>query len=59
MNYVESLDFFGVPVKEIPCIKGTGAPNTATVGAVGLFYMDTNTGEVYKCMEVSGGVYTW
>lgn len=48
MNYVESLNLFGVEAKEIPCIKGKGAPITATEGAVGCLYMDTNTGKLYK-----------
>lgn len=59
MNYVEHLNLFGVDAKEIPCITGEGAPTTATEGAVGCFYMDTLTGEVYKCTAVDGGVYTW
>ena len=59
MNYVEHLDLFGVPVKEIPCIKGSGAPTSATVGAVGLLYMDETTGDIYKCVAVADDVYTW
>lgn len=61
MNYVDSFNLFGVEVKEIPCIKGSGAPTSSTEGAVGLFYMDTasNTKEVYKCVATSNGVYTW
>lgn len=58
MNYVDSLDMLGIDVKEIPCIKGQGAPSTA-MGAVGLFYMDTTSGAVYKCVAESGGVFTW
>lgn len=59
MNFVDSLNLFGVEAKEIPCIKGKGEPSTATVGAVGLFYMDTDTGKVYKCTAVADGAYTW
>ena len=61
MNYVESLNLFGVEAKEIPCVLGNGAPTSATVGAVGLFYMDTSsqTKDVYKCIGAAGGVYTW
>jgi hypothetical protein len=44
---------------ELPCIKGNGAPTPATEGAVGDFYMDTNTCTVYKCTAVADGVYTW
>ena len=59
MNYVESLNLFGIEAKEIPCIKGSGAPTESTVGAVGLLYMDTNTGDMYKCTAVGNGVYVW
>lgn len=38
---------------------GEGAPTTATVGAVGCFYMDTLTGDVWKCVSADGGVYGW
>lgn len=61
MNYVKSLNLFGVEAKEIPCITGSGAPTTSTQGAVGCFYMDTSsdTKDVYKCTAVSNGTYTW
>lgn len=41
------------------CITGGGAPTTATEGAVGCLYMDTGTGDMYKCTAVENGVYTW
>lgn len=59
MNFVENFDFFGVAAKEIPCIKGTGAPTTATEGAVGCFYMNTTTGDLYKCTAVTNSGFTW
>lgn len=59
MNYVESLNLFGVEAKEIPCIKGSGVPTESTVGAVGLLYMDIDTGDMYKCTAENGGAYTW
>lgn len=59
MNFVENSDFFGVEASQIPCINGEGAPTTETEGAVGCLYMDTLTGEIYKCTEVSDSVYTW
>lgn len=59
MNYVNSLNLFGVPAKEIPCIKFEGAPTESTVGAVGLLGMDTLTGDVWKCISESDGNYTW
>lgn len=59
MNHVKTFDLFGVKVRQIPCIPGTGAPTPATEGAVGCLYMDTNTGDLYKCIAVADGVYTW
>lgn len=48
MNYVESFNLLGIDAKQIPCIKGEGAPTASTEGVVGCFYMDTLTGDVYK-----------
>lgn len=59
MNYVESLNLFGVEAKEIPCIKGEGEPTTNTEGAVGCFYMNTLNGDIYKCVSVNAGNYKW
>ena len=61
MNYVKSLDLFGVEVQQIPNITGSGAPTTATEGAVGCLYMDTasENGDMYKCIAVTDGTYNW
>lgn len=59
MNYIENFNFYGVEAKEIPCIKGNGAPTNATEGAVGLFYMNTDNGDVYKCVSAENSAYTW
>lgn len=59
MNYVESFNLFGVEAKQIPCITGIGKPTESTSCAVGCFYMDTKTGETYKCVDDLNGVYTW
>lgn len=59
MNYVESFNLLGVEAQQIPCITGEGAPTTATEGAVGCFYMDTLTGNIYKCTAVLDEIYTW
>ena len=59
MNYVDKLNFFGVEAMQSPCIKGEGAPTTSTEAAVGFFYMDTLSGDVYKCVAVNGNAYTW
>lgn len=59
MNYVKNFVFYGSSAKEIPCITGNGIPTGATEGAVGLLYMDIDTGEVYKCIAVSNNTNTW
>lgn len=62
MNYVKSLNLFGVEAKEIPCITGNGAPTTATEGAVGCLYMDIDSEhkDIYKCISRStSGVCEW
>lgn len=59
MEFAKSFNLFGVEGKEIPCITGNGAPLAVTEGAVGCLYMDTNTGDIYKCTGVTNGVYTW
>lgn len=59
MNYVNSFDLFGVPAKQIPATPGSGAPTETTEGVVGCLYMDTDTGNLYKCIAAGSGVYTW
>lgn len=59
MEYVKHLNLFGVEAKEIPCITGMSTPVAATAGAVGCLYMNTITGEIYKCVAAADGVYTW
>lgn len=59
MNYVKHLNLFGVDAKPIPCDVGEGAPSTSTVGAVGCFYMDTLTSDIYKCISAADDMYIW
>jgi hypothetical protein len=59
MNFVNHLNLFGVEAKETPCIKGTGAPSKTTEGAVGVLYMDTNTGYIYKCISIVENEFIW
>ena len=59
MNFVDHLNMYGVEAMQLPCIKGGGAPTEATEGAVGLLYMDTNNGAMYKCIAVEDSAYTW
>ena len=39
--------------------SGTSIPTTSTVGAIGNYYVDTTTWEVYLCTNVVGSTYTW
>lgn len=70
MNYVKSQNFLGTETKEIPCITGKGAPTLETEGAIGMFYMDEDSGKIYKrtatgweplteedAMTLSGGTF--
>lgn len=59
MNFVESLDLFHVSAKEIPCLTGKGAPTEQTEGVPGVLYMDTDSGELYKCRGGANGAYRW
>ena len=59
MDFVKSFDLFGQQVTQIPSTTGEGAPTAYTEGAVGCLYMDTNTGQMYKCISVINGVYIW
>ena len=59
MQFVDSFNLLGVEAMQLPCIKGEGAPTSATTGAVGLLYMNTKTGDLYKFISVTGSVYTW
>ena len=60
MKFVNDFNFYGQETaKQIPCITGKGAPTETTDGAVGCFYMNTDNGDVYKCVSVIDGVYTW
>lgn len=59
MQYIDYIEINGVrgdiPVNQ----SGKGAPTTSTEGAVAQIYMDTNTGDLYKCTQAANGVYTW
>ncbi len=59
MNFVDNLNMYGVEAMQLPCIKRSGAPTEATEGAVGLLYMNTDNGTMYKCIAVENGVHTW
>lgn len=57
--YYKNLNINGTEFKIAVNIAGAGVPTTATEGAVGMLYMNTNNGDLYKCTAASGGRYTW
>ncbi len=59
MEFFEYLDILGAHGKEIPCVTGASAPTSTTEGDIGCLYMDTDTGELYKCIAAVDGVLTW
>lgn len=59
MNYVKSFNVIGTDVAQIPCIRASGAPTKTTTGDVGSLYMDTDTGNLYKCVSVTEDSYVW
>lgn len=61
MNFVDSLNLFGVEAKQIPTIILHGVPSESTEGAVGVLGMDvdSNNNDLYKCVAARDGVYTW
>lgn len=59
MEYVKSFDILGADARQRPCLVEAGEPTASTVGTVGEFYMDSDTGAVYKCVAVSDDTYTW
>lgn len=38
---------------------GSGAPAAATPGSLGILYMDTDTGDLYKCTGGEDGAWEW
>lgn len=47
---------------DYPVLKGTSAPTTSTIGAIGQHYLNTSAIEPpyeWVCVKVSGSTYTW
>ena len=61
MHYVKHFNINGVDTKQVACIELNGKPNAATEGYVGILGIDVTSPhhEVYKCVAVSGSIYTW
>lgn len=58
-NWESQASGTNLKTKEIPCLTGKGKPTAETAGAVGCWYMDTDSGTVYKCIAAADGVFTW
>ena len=58
-GYVRSLTINGNRYNLAVNQTGSGSPGNAHEGALGQLYMDIDTGTMYKCTAISGGVYTW
>jgi hypothetical protein len=42
-----------------PFLSGSGDPSSATVGTVGQRYVNTSSGNVFRCTAIAGSDYTW
>lgn len=40
-------------------IVGEGVPTTSTQGLLRQYYKDSSTGDLYECVEINDGEYTW
>ena len=61
MHYVRHFKICNVDTTQVGCIELNGKPNAATEGAVGVLGIDMTSPlhDVYKCVAVNGGIYTW
>ena len=57
--YIRRLTINGVAYDLAVGQFGSGAPGTAYPGVPGQTYMDTDTGDLYKCVSAENGVYVW
>ena len=57
MDYVESLEIYGVEAKEIPCIVGNGMPTKNA--PIGCLYLDENSGKIYKRVKKGENSLEW
>ncbi len=46
-------------LRELAILRGTVAPDTATEGSIGQFFLDTAAGQLYQCTDDTSEVYTW
>lgn len=57
--YIRNLTINGTQYKFAVNQSGAGAPTNSTPGIVGLLYMATDTGIMYKCVSADGDEYKW
>ena len=57
--YIRRLTINGVEYDLAVGQAGSGAPGRAYPGVVGQIYMDTDTGDLYKCVSAENGAYVW
>ena len=59
INQVEYFDILGTKVRQNSCMTGSGVPSSTLTALVGMLYMDTESGEVYKCTSSNDSGTTW
>lgn len=50
IEYVKSLNLFGTEIALIPAIPGIGTPEGKIPKETGLLYLDTSSGNLWKCV---------
>ena len=59
IEQVEYFDMLGTKVRQNSCMTGSGAPSSTLKALVGMLYMDTESGEIYKCTSSNDNGTTW
>ena len=59
INQVEYFNILGTKVRQNSCMTGSGAPSSTLEALVGMLYMDTDSGEIYKCTSSNYNGSTW
>ena len=56
---IENTHALRLMLKSGEVMKGTGDPTSSTPGAVGQFFLSTESGALFMCLAAEDGVYTW
>lgn len=59
ISYVDGFDLFGIKARQIPCLSGKGEPNADIAAAIGLLYIDEDTGDMYKSIKGNENSLIW